>query len=51
MYGAVSLIREADSTQVKSVITTEMGEFSFLNITTGAYFLKVEWVGYQIQNS
>jgi hypothetical protein len=47
MYGAVSLIRAADLTQVKSSITTEKGEFSFLNITPGNYFLKIEWTGYQ----
>ena len=47
MYGAVSLIRAADSVQVKSAITTEKGEFKFLNLSTGTYFIAVEWVGYQ----
>jgi len=47
MYGAVSLIRAVDSTQVKSVITTEKGEFGFINLAAGTYFLTVEWIGYQ----
>lgn len=46
MYGVVSLIRAIDSAQVKSAITTEKGEFKFLNLSEGAYFIAVEWVGY-----
>lgn len=47
MYGAVSLIRAIDSVQVKSAITTEKGEFKFLNLAEGTYFIAVEWMGYQ----
>ncbi|RAJ32968.1 outer membrane beta-barrel protein [Pedobacter cryoconitis] len=47
MYGAVSLLSAADSIQVKSAITTEKGEFKFLNLLPGTYFITVEWVGYE----
>lgn len=47
MYAAVSLIRATDSSQVKSTITTDKGEFSLIHITAGTYFINVEWLGYQ----
>lgn len=47
MYGAVSLVRAIDSVQVKSAITTEKGEFKFLNLSEGTYLIAVEWMGYQ----
>jgi outer membrane receptor protein involved in Fe transport len=47
MYAVVSLISATDSTQVKSAITTEKGEFSFINIAAGTYFITIEWIGYQ----
>ena len=45
-YAVVSLFRAADTVQVKSAITTEKGEFKFVNLSEGIYFIAVEWVGY-----
>lgn len=46
MYAVVSLFRATDTVQVKSAITTEKGEFKFVNLSEGIYFIAVEWVGY-----
>ncbi|QNK64437.1 TonB-dependent receptor [Pedobacter sp. PAMC26386] len=47
IYGMVSLMRASDSTQIKSTITNEKGEFSFPRLASALYFISIEWVGYQ----
>lgn len=40
------LLKNADSTMVKAIITTEEGKFLFKNITPGFYVLHISAVGY-----
>ncbi|MBB5636933.1 outer membrane receptor protein involved in Fe transport [Pedobacter cryoconitis] len=47
MYAVVNLIKASDSTRVKSVITTENGAFTFNQLDEDAYFVTIEWIGYQ----
>lgn len=45
-YAAVSLFTQADSLLVNGIITDETGTFT-LEAQPGAYFLKIEFLGYQ----
>lgn len=45
-FTAVSLLK-ADSTVVKGSLTTENGEFTFLNVPYGTYLIVVEAMGYK----
>ncbi|UOE50670.1 TonB-dependent receptor [Mucilaginibacter sp. SMC90] len=46
-YVTVSLIKAADSSSVKSMLTTEQGGYSIADVSAGKYRLKLSSIGYQ----
>ncbi len=50
-YAAVGLHSEKDSSIVKGSVSDGKGAFQISNINEGAYFLRVQYVGYQQTNS
>ncbi|SEO64147.1 Carboxypeptidase regulatory-like domain-containing protein [Mucilaginibacter gossypiicola] len=50
-YVTVSLIKAADSSSVKSMLTTEEGAYSIADVPAGNYRLKLSSMGYQTWSS
>lgn len=46
-YATVAVYRAKDSSLVSGLMTNETGRFSFTNISAGAYFLRVDYIGYK----
>jgi len=47
-YATVGLFKVADSSLVKTAMTTPEGKFSFPNISAGNYYIKINMMGYQV---
>lgn len=45
-YATVLLQKSADTTMVKADISDEDGEFTFVNIAAGNYFIEISYIGY-----
>ncbi|QEM08575.1 TonB-dependent receptor domain-containing protein [Mucilaginibacter rubeus] len=46
-YATVSLVKTADSSSVKSMLTTEQGSYNIAEVSAGNYRLKLSSIGYQ----
>lgn len=47
-YATIGLFKTADSSLVKTAVTSPDGKFQFVNINLGSYYVKTNMMGYQI---
>jgi len=45
LYANILLLTSADSTLTKAELTDETGKYTFMNVPTGDYFVKISYVG------
>ena len=50
-FATVVLYKLPDSTQIEAILTDEKGEYKFLNIKSGTYYVFASQIGYKKQSS